>query len=155
MSRDEDCVRSFIMGGKPNKKDRIVVHHSATADGQTFSWGAIRKYHVGTNGWLDIGYHGGVELVGDHYEAMFGRDWGMDGAHTLGQNERALGICFVGNFDDAPCPDAQLAVGAMVLRTWMALYGIPATEIYPHNVFQNKSCPGKRFDMARLKGMLG
>ena len=135
------------------RKDRIIVHHSATADGATFSWGAIRKYHLGL-GWRDIGYHGGVELVGYHYEAMFGRDWDTDGAHTLGQNERALGICFVGNFDDAPCPDAQLETGAVVIRTWMRLYGIPASEVYSHSRFQNKTCPGTRFDLERLRGML-
>ena len=153
MSRPEDAVREFITGGRPVTKDRIIVHHSATLDGATFSWGAIRKHHLGL-GWQDIGYHAGVELVGDHYEAMFGRPWWMDGAHTLGQNERALGICFVGNFDDAPCPDAQLAAGAAVIGTWMRLYAIPVSEIYPHSRFQNKTCPGKRFDMARLKGML-
>jgi hypothetical protein len=139
----------------PNK---IIVHHSATEDSGTVSWLAIRKYHVYDLGWRDIGYHAGVELVktGDHehYEILYGRPWNQDGAHTIGQNDQALGLCVVGNYDAAAPPRAALEAAARILAEWMRLFHIPASAIHRHSEFNPKSCPGSRFDLEVLRGML-
>jgi hypothetical protein len=55
-----------------NKPNKIILHHSATADGPTVSWGAIRRFHVVECAWGAIGYHYGIELVGDYYEVLIG-----------------------------------------------------------------------------------
>jgi hypothetical protein len=99
-------------------------------------------------GWLDIGYHAGVELAGMGFEAMIGRRWDIDGAHTkeAGMNVTSLGVCCVGNYDTAPPPDGMLeTLRDRVLVHWMKLYGIPAQNIVPHRLYAMKSCPGKCF----------
>ena len=132
----------------------IIVHHSLTADSGTVSWSAIRHYHIIEKGWMDIGYHAGVELAGAEYEAMLGRPWDFIGAHCEGHNRDSLGICFVGNFDIAPPPDAQLALGAKVIKLWMRLFNISSLNIYRHSQFADKTCPGTKFDMAQLLEMV-
>jgi hypothetical protein len=121
----------------------IIVHHSLTKDSGTVSWGAIRKYHVETNKWLDIGYHAGVELVNDQYEVLIGRMWNQDGAHAVGMNNKAVGICFVGNFDVDMPSDAMLDKGLTLIRFMQDLYQIPKQNIKGHCEYAPKSCPGK------------
>ncbi|MFC1511631.1 peptidoglycan recognition family protein [Candidatus Latescibacterota bacterium] len=131
---------------------KIILHHSLTKDGRTVSWGAIRRYHTETLGWTDIGYQWGLELINDHYEILFGRmsnDGSLSvGAHTLGQNDRSIGVLFVGNFDLHEVPPEQWLLGIKLVRWLMVTYHIPAREIYGHRDFAGyKSCPGKKFDV--------
>ena len=140
------------------KKTHVVVHHSATADSGSVSWGAIRRYHIETNGWKDIGYHLGVELVGDHYEVMLGRGFDENGAHCYqeGMNVKALGVCFVGNYDLAPPPNEMLVFAAYQLRRIMKDLGIPADvgHVHKHSDFAPKTCPGALFPFAAFLGLL-
>jgi len=141
------------------KPTEIIVHHSLTKDSETVSWGAIRYYHTATLGWKDIGYHAGIELVqsGTHqyYEALMGRMWDTPGAHCKGHNNKSLGICFVGNYDDDVPNDEMLEAGAKVIRLWMALYDIPFTQIFRHSAFATyKTCPGLRFPFYKLISLL-
>jgi hypothetical protein len=131
----------------PNK---IIIHHSLTKDSGTVSWGAIRKYHVETNGWADIGYHWGIELINDHYEILMGRPSDHIGAHTIGQNDQAIGICIVGNFDiDPVLPEIKDQLH--ILIEWLiGVYKIPNQKIYGHCEFAQKTCPGKNlFDWVK------
>ena len=134
------------------RPEKIIVHHSATKDSGTVSWGAIRRYHMETNGWSDIGYHAGVELVGDQYEVMLGRALDVPGAHTVGQNFRSLGVCFVGDFDAQEPTQKLLEVAAFrVLAPWCKKFDIPIDAIVGHRDFAPKTCPGKLFSIERLR----
>jgi hypothetical protein len=138
----------------PNKPNKIIIHASATDDDPSFNWAAIRKWHVEHNGWLDIGYHAGCELVLGRYEVIYGRPWDMEGAHCVGQNDKSLGFCFVGDFQAHEVPAAQLLAGAKFLPEWMRFYKIARTEIYRHDHFNQTDCPGALFDIERLRALL-
>ncbi len=128
------------------KPKRIILHHSLTSDSQTVSWNAIRKYHIETNGWKEIGYHAGLELVGDHYEIFTGRMMNEKGAHCEGQNYDSIGICFVGNFDISEPPPEQWNVGVKLVACLCDILSIPPSMIFGHNDFNPaKSCPGTKF----------
>lgn len=138
-------------------RTHIMIHHSLTRDGQTVSWGAIRRYHVEHNGWDAIGYHYGVELVGDQYEVLLGRSE-LDAAAACPQqqmNSRALHICCVGNFDEAPPTTPMLeTLVQLVILPAMAEYGIPVERIIGHHdIRPSKTCPGTQFDLEVVRKM--
>ena len=129
------------------KPTHIIMHDSLTEDGQTVSWGSIRKYHVETNGWSDIGYHAGIELIGDRYEILTGRMLGREGSHCPGFNRIGVGICLIGNFDENPVPFAQwdLAIQFVAHLTW--ILQIPKENILGHReAMLGRTCPHKNFD---------
>ena len=137
-----------------NKPNKIILHHSATEDSGTVSWGAIRRYHVIECSWGAIGYHFGIELIGNYYEVLVGRLPYESGAHTKDQNSQSLGICFVGEFDNKPPPKEQWERGLWLCRYLISQFGIRSTEIYGHRSFANKTCPGTMFDVEKFKSDL-
>lgn len=135
-----------------------MVHHSLTKDGTTVSWRAIEEYHKITNGWLDIGYHAGVELINDTYYALIGRNINQRAAAVKEQdmNGRALHVCCVGNYDEIlPQKEMLIVLINRVLHPWMEQLNIPAHAVRGHREYAlYKSCPGKLFDMEKLRWML-
>ena len=137
------------------KPTQIILHHSFTSDSKTVSFGAIRKYHVETLGWKEIGYHIGIELARNDYEIFMGRMWDIQGAHTKGQNHNSLGICFIGNYDLKSPSDKILETGAKVVSYWMRLFNISIDSIFGHRHFASyKSCPGNLFNIEKFKILL-
>lgn len=139
------------------KRTHIVVHHSLTADSETVSWAAIERHHIETNGWADIGYHAGIEIVASSkfsrfaYQALLGRPEDQKAAACKegDMNDVGLHVCCVGNFDLAP-PSIELVTRLVqrVIEPWMRRYSIPAERIVGHRDFAPyKSCPGMRFDL--------
>ena len=139
-------------------REFIMVHHSLTKDGTTVSWPAIRRYHM-EQGWKDIGYHAGIELVNDHLEALYGRPESEPAAACKEQrmNSRALHLCIVGNFDLVSPSDALLEFAArIVVKPWLHRYRLGVASIVGHRDFAHyKSCPGTMFDLDRLRAMCG
>lgn len=141
----------------------IVVHHSATPDNpQGWSWGAIKKYHVETNGWKDIGYHFGVELADGRPRYLLGRPLTEWGAHTKNWNSghhASIGLCVVGSYDKEPPPKnvwdtAVYMVQALVKvfkdKRDVDLFVVGHRETY-HPKPPEKSCPGWAFDLDQFR----
>jgi hypothetical protein len=132
----------------------VTMHHSLTEDSGTVSWQAIRRYHVFDNGWNDIGYQYGIELVNDKYEILVGRYEGEQGAHCPeeGMNRKSLGIMVCGNFDE-DYPDMALwNVAVEFVANIITRYNMPLANVKGHRDYNpHKSCPGKNFDLDRFR----
>ena len=135
----------------------IVWHHSATKDGDNNDWEAIRRYHIETKGWRNIGYHWGIERENGVIVVREGRPLNWEGGHCVGWNKIALGICIVGNFDLAP-PDADILAAAVNLgRDIMATFPAitPERSFYHRQFVTGKQCPGKLFpDLSDFRARL-
>jgi hypothetical protein len=148
-------------------REYIILHHSLTKDGKTVSWDDIRRYHVETRGWSDVGYHWGIEKVDNSIEIFMGRMPDRIGAHAkeMQMNSRSLGICVVGNFD-VSVPEYGIMQKLEELLNWLMWeYKIPAQNVLGHRDVglmagfdwekgQYKSCPGKKFPLFELKERL-
>lgn len=138
-----------------------VIHHSLTEDSLTVSWGAIRHYHINIQGWKDIGYHYGIELVGFQYEIFKGRMDNEAGAHCMGYNGNSLGIVLIGNGDLKPFPPSQINLLRKLTRSLMDIYGWRLENILGHwETYEKrgkpieKSCPGLKFSMPDFRQSL-
>ena len=85
---------------KKDPKDTIIIHCSATYPGQDVGMADIDRWHR-ERGFDGIGYHYVIRLDGTIEE---GRPYDRDGAHALGWNHRAVGICYIGGYDDKGRP---------------------------------------------------
>jgi len=122
--------------------NKIIVHCSATREGENYEVSEIRKWHVEGRGWSDIGYHFYIDLYGEIHK---GRDISKIGAHCKGQNRNSIGICYCGGVEsDGKTPkdtrnQEQKEALVAVLRTLKAMY--PNAVIHSHKDFANKACP--------------
>ena len=121
--------------------NKIIVHCSATREGENFEVAEIRKWHL-ARGFNDIGYHFYIDLYGEIHK---GRDISKIGAHCKGHNRNSIGICYCGGVEadgktpkDTRTTDQRRALVA-VLRTLKAMY--PNAVIHSHSDFANKACP--------------
>lgn len=123
----------------------IVIHHSATKDTESLSYDAIRDYHMGVNGWDEVGYHYLIEDVNGAVKVFTGRGIQYVGAHTVGRNNM-VGICVVGNYD-ARKPSAE-HIDALVraIKSVMVLFPyLTVDDIHYHRDTADKTCPGSMF----------
>ena len=122
--------------------NKIIVHCSATREGQNIPIETIRKWHIEGRGWSDIGYHFYIDLEGNIFK---GRDIAKMGAHCKGYNRNSIGLCYCGGVEeDGKTPkdtrtEAQKEALLCILRTMKAMY--PDAIIHSHKDFANKACP--------------
>jgi N-acetylmuramoyl-L-alanine amidase len=139
-----------------NTPKYIIVHHTGGTDknplADTSSHTAVQVdfYHK-SKGWDGIGYNWFIEKDG---KVVKGRDEAKTGAHTIGYNEKSIGICLAGNFDSTLPTLSQIESLTKLLREKMAQYSIPVDNIVPHRTFANKTCYGKKLPDGWAKSLV-
>lgn len=126
---------------------KIILHCSATREGQDVSVETIRKWHL-NRGWSDIGYHYVIYLDGSIHE---GRPVNRSGAHTKGHNSKSIGVCYIGGVEkdgktpkDTRTPEQDTALTNLITAL-LEMY--PTATLHGHNEFANKACPS--FDVQK------
>ncbi|MBD5226855.1 MAG: lysozyme [Bacteroidales bacterium] len=141
---------AFPLTGKPTSKrrvDEIIVHYTATPQGENFTVEQIRQMHL-ANGWSDIGYHWYIDANGKVFK---GRPEDYAGAHTVGHNTRSIGVCYCGGCPPRSNPNwqnvgldtrtpAQKESLRSIIRELKRKY--PAASVHGHREFASKPCPG-------------
>ncbi|RKY17427.1 MAG: hypothetical protein DRQ55_15835 [Planctomycetota bacterium] len=123
----------------------ITVHHTAMARPRPGLGGAtmrsIQSYHQDVRNWADIGYHFLIDPEGGIWE---GRALRVQGAHAGSDKNRGnVGVCLMGNFDEASVPAAQAQALDRLLDTLRARFSLGASDVFPHSRFKLTACPGR------------
>ena len=120
---------------------KIIIHCSATREGQDISVDTIRDWHL-KRGWADIGYHYVIDLNGVVHA---GRPIEKTGAHTKGHNTGSIGICYIGGVEqdgrtpkDTRTEKQKDALDNLVFILTDIFFG---ATVHGHNEFASKACP--------------
>lgn len=122
------------------KVDEIILHCSATKEGQNFKAKDIDAWHK-QRGFKGIGYHYVIDLDGT---VETGRPEDEIGAHCLNHNARSIGICYIGGLGttgkakDTRTPQQKAALVKLVADLKLKY---PNATVHGHNEFANKACP--------------
>jgi N-acetylmuramoyl-L-alanine amidase len=149
---------------QPPKADRpwkyVVVHHSANAKG---GYDQIDRDHRKVLGFEGCGYH---FVIGNGTDSPDGQieiaeRWlnQKNGVHcrngrTPEINEYGIGICLVGNLDQAPPTPKQVAAARALVAYLAGRYQIPTDHVGSHDQFADgpTACPGKYFPSEAIFG---
>src|SRR5690606_33804179 len=100
----------------------------------------IRRSHVESRGFADIGYHYIIDPAGRIWE---GRSVAYQGAHVKDNNENNLGILVLGNFQRQTPTRAATETLDRFVASQMARYGVPLTRVKTHREITVTECPGE------------
>jgi hypothetical protein len=160
----------FLPPVTPRDWQSIVLHHSATEGGSVASIDAVHRQQKDSAGnlWLGIGYHfvvGNGQGTGKDGQSMgdgevqptFRWQQQLAGAHAgrREQNEHGIGICLIGNFEQAAPTDKQLASLAALLKTLSSRYAIAPARVLRHQDVHATLCPGRLFPWEQVVDELG
>lgn len=139
-----------------NTPEYLIIHHTGGSDANplqdssNFTFEACNELHknnpnvnLGYPSSLGyyIGYHYYIEKDGSLHQGRLDTD---EGAHTVGYNQKSIGICLAGNFDLTLPTEAQVATLKALLKAKTAQFNIPSTKVVPHRTFAKKTCYGQK-----------
>ena len=127
---------------KRSETSFIVLHHRA-GEGDVKS---IHSLHQ-QRGYSGIGYHFYVRKDGKIYQ---GRPIETVGAHTLGANQKSIGICFEGDFEkEQKMPLLEEKSGRKLVDYVKTIY--QNAKVVGHRDLQSTLCPGRYFPIEKIK----
>ena len=121
--------------------DYIILHHAASSN---CSPNNIHTIHL-KNGWAGIGYHFYVRKNGNIY---IGRLLNTIGAHAVGYNDKSVGVCFEGNFENEVMNENQLNSARYIVNYLRNIY--PNAKVIRHKDVNATACPGKNFPFNKI-----
>ena len=133
---------------KNMKVKEIILHCAATPEGKVFTAKDIDSMHR-QRGFKKIGYHYVIDLDG---RVEKGRADNENGAHTIGHNSIALGICYIGGVaKDGKTPkdtrtDEQKVALYELVNELMEKYNLTLDDVHGHYEFANKACPSFKME---------
>ena len=134
----------------------IIIHHSGAGVGDTLG---IDRDHQ-SRGWEGIGYH---FVIGNDRPMPLGSvewtfRWNLQrhGAHVkVGDiNQKGIGICLVGNYDEEPKPQVQLYRAAELCALLIEqIPSLSVANILGHGEVTgtNTNCPGAHISMDHFR----
>ncbi len=136
----------------------IVIHHSSSDSG---SMKAFDAYHK-KRGWLGVGYHfvigngngskdGLVEVTFRWHQQLHGAHAGKNRQEY---NQHGVGICLVGNFQNAGPTEKQMASLVSLVNYLQERCKIPTGEVMLHRHLRATDCPGEEFPFYKLLSLL-
>ncbi len=136
----------------------ILIHHSATAAGNLAKFD---YHHKHVNGWLMVGYdfiicngNGGSDGLVETTDRWRQQIQGAHAGTGLKEyNDHWVGICLVGDFNDARPTVKQLQSLARLVRFLQSYCRIPAANVRGHRDVRGATdCPGRQFPLGDFQG---
>ena len=161
-TKAKDAKRSWMADVEETEWEYIVIHHSATESGSVES---IHEEHLKRsdaegNPWLGIGYHfvigNGRGMPDGILQATFRWKEQIHGAHSGSAlfNTRGIGICLIGNFEDASPSKAQIKSLKSLVKILAARHRITPGNLMGHASVKATACPGKYFPLNEIRQVI-
>lgn len=135
----------------------IVIHHSATKQGNAAIFDSYHRKEKGMKDGLSYHFVIGNGNKSKDGQVEVGRRWKSQiaGVHCFDgkMNQQSIGICLVGNFDDARPTLRQMRALSKLLSELQSKYRIPHSNIRLHNEVDKRqtNCPGKNFPAGKIR----
>jgi len=140
--------------GKVRQINKVILHCSATREGDDIDAATIRAWHTSPpRNWSDIGYHYVIKLDGT---IQSGRPLTKAGAHVRGENKDSIGVCYVGGLDasghpkNTLTPEQRSSIKRLCRALVIALN--QPLDLHGHREYSTKACPS--FEIAEVFGGL-
>lgn len=121
-----------------HKVHNMILHHSAGSNTDTFYTNIVRNiylYHTQSLKWSDIGYNYLVAQNGQLYKGRDPDKYDQDnikGAHFCGSNAGTMGVCVLGNYEEAFPTDTSIITVSKLLAWKAAKDSIDPNLEYAH-----------------------